>query len=55
MGPVGRVSWSIGVLAVVAFCCVSGDLFAIVACLVVAPMVLRSVWAKARIVQRQDR
>jgi hypothetical protein len=53
MGPLGRISWTLGMALVTAFCCFSGDIFAIVACLFVAPVVLRSVWAKARIVQRR--
>ena len=49
-GPVGRISWTVGVLAVAGLCIFSQDWFAIGGwCLIGAPLVLRSVWAKARI------
>ncbi len=49
-GPVGRVSWTVGVLLVAGLCVFSQDWFAIGGwCLIGAPLVLRSVWAKARI------
>ena len=49
-GPVGRVSWTVGVLAVAGLCVFSQDWFAIGGwCLIGAPLVLRSVWTKARV------
>jgi hypothetical protein len=48
-GPIGRISWTIGVLAIAGLCVFSQDWFAIGGCLIGAPLVLRSVWAKARI------
>jgi hypothetical protein len=54
MGPVGRISWTLGVLLVAGFCFFSGDVFAIAGwCLIAAPLILRSVWAKGRIVHRR--
>lgn len=49
-GPVGRVSWTAGVVVVAAGTVFSGNPFSIaVWCLVVAPVVLRSVWARTRV------
>jgi hypothetical protein len=49
-GPVGRISWTVGVLAVAGLCIFSQDWFAIGGwCLIGAPLVLRSVWARVRI------
>jgi hypothetical protein len=49
-GPVGRILWTVGVLLVAGLCWFSADPFAIGGwCLIGAPLVLRSVWAKARI------
>jgi hypothetical protein len=54
MGPVGRILWTIGVLLVAGFCVFSGDPFAIAGwCLIGAPLILRSVWTKSRIVTRR--
>ncbi len=50
MGPVGRVSWTVGVLLVAALCVFSANPVSIgVWCLVAAPLILRSVWGKHRI------
>jgi hypothetical protein len=50
LGPVGRVSWTVGVLLVAAFAVFSGDIFFIgIWLLLVGPLILRSVWSRARI------
>jgi len=47
-GPVGRVSWTIGVLALPLYCLsfggVGGIVFVLLWCTVVAPMALRDLW-----------
>lgn len=49
-GPVGRVSWTVAVLLVAAFALFSMDPFFIVIWIgVVGPVLLRSVWKRARI------
>jgi hypothetical protein len=50
LGPVGRIGWTLAVLLVAAFAAVSGDIFFIgIWWLLAGPLVLRSVWRKARI------
>ena len=50
LGPAGRIGWTIAVLLVAAFAVFSGDIFFIgIWCLLVGPLVLRSVWSRARI------
>lgn len=50
LGPVGRLSWTLGVLLVAAFAVFSGDIFFMgIWLLLVGPLVLRSVWSRARI------
>ncbi|MDP9102350.1 MAG: hypothetical protein M3N21_09425 [Actinomycetota bacterium] len=50
MGPVGRISWTVGVLSVAALSVFSGNPFSIgVWCLFAGPLILRSVWKRARI------
>ena len=50
MGPVGRISWTVGVLLVAAFAVFSGDIFFMgIWILFVGPLVLRSVWKRHRI------
>jgi hypothetical protein len=50
LGPVGRIGWSAAVLLVAAVAAFSGDIFFIgIWYLLAGPMVLRSVWRKARI------
>jgi hypothetical protein len=49
-GPVGRVSWTVGVAAVGGLCLFSLDPFAIGGWfLIAAPLILRSVWKRARV------
>lgn len=49
-GPVGRLLWTLGVLLIAGLAVFSQDPFAIGGwCLVAAPLVLRSVWRKARV------
>jgi hypothetical protein len=49
-GPLGRVLCTLAVLAVAGLCLFSEDPFAIGGwCLVAGPLVLRSVWAKAKV------
>jgi hypothetical protein len=49
-GPVGRVMWTLGTLLVMAMAVFSQNPFAIAPlCLIGAPLVLRSVWAKGRL------
>ena len=48
-GPVGRVLWTLMALLLIALCVFSQDPFAVVAALVVAFAVLRSVWKRARL------
>ena len=49
-GPVGRVSWTVGVLLVAALALFSRDPFAILGwCLIASPLILRSVWARGRV------
>lgn len=49
-GPVGRVSWTLGVAAVGGMCLFSLDPFAIGGWfLIAAPLILRSVWKRARV------
>ena len=51
MGPVGRISWTVGVLLIAAFAAFSADIFFIgIWCLFVGPMILRSVWKSHRII-----
>ena len=50
MGPVGRISWTVGVLLVAALSVFSGNPVSIgVWCLIAAPLILRSVWKRHRI------
>jgi len=50
MGPVGRVSWTVGVLLVAAFAVFSADVFFMgIWILFVGPLLLRSVWKRHRI------
>lgn len=50
MGPVGRVSWTVGVVLVAAFAVFSADIFFMgIWILLVGPLVLRSVWKRHRI------
>lgn len=50
LGPAGRIGWTVGVLLVAAFAVFSGDIFFIaIWVLLVGPMILRSVWSRARI------
>lgn len=50
LGPVGRISWTVGVLLVAAFAVFSGDIFFMgIWLLLVGPLILRSVWSRARI------
>lgn len=49
-GPVGRTAWTVMVVLVMAMAVFSQNPFAIgPLCLVFAPLVLRSVWAKGRV------
>ena len=51
MGPVGRISWTVGVLLFAGLTIFSGDIFAIAIWdLLVGPLILRSVWKRHRIV-----
>jgi hypothetical protein len=49
-GPVGRISWTVGVVAVplfvVTFGSAGGIVFFLIWCTVVAPMALRDIWKK---------
>jgi hypothetical protein len=50
-GPVGRLLWTLGVLLIAGLCVFSSDPIAIAGwCLIGAPLILRSVWAKSRVV-----
>ena len=50
LGPVGRISWTIGVLLTAAFAVFSGSIFFMgIWILFVGPMILRSVWKRDRI------
>jgi len=50
LGPVGRLSWTAGVLLVAAFAVFSADIFFMgIWILLVGPLILRSVWSSARI------
>jgi hypothetical protein len=50
LGPVGRTSWTVGVLLTAAFAVFSGDIFFMgIWILFVGPMILRSVWKRDRI------
>lgn len=49
-GPLGRVLWTLAVLLVAGLAVFSRDPFAIGGwCLIAAPLILRSVWAKGRV------
>ncbi len=49
-GPVGRVSWTVGMTSFAVLFIVTGNLFAIAGwCLIAMPLVLRSVWARSRV------
>ena len=49
-GPVGRVSWTVGLLVLDALSVFSGDPIAMGGCILIAtPLVARSVWARGRI------
>jgi hypothetical protein len=49
-GPLGRVLWTLAVLLVMALALFSQNPFAIAPlCLLLPPLVLRSVWAKGRL------
>jgi hypothetical protein len=50
LGPVGRISWTVAVVLIAAFSVFSGDIFFMgIWFLLVAPLVLRSVWKRDRI------
>jgi hypothetical protein len=50
LGPVGRISWTVGVLLTAAFAVFSGSIFFMgIWILFVGPMILRSVWKRDRI------
>lgn len=50
LGPVGRISWTVGVVLIAGLTVFSQDIFAMgIWFLLVAPLVLRSVWKRARI------
>lgn len=50
LGPVGRMSWTIAVVLIAGMTVFSGDIFAMgIWFLLVAPLVLRSVWKRDRI------
>jgi hypothetical protein len=50
LGPIGRISWTIGVLLTAAFAVFSGSIFFMgIWILFVGPMILRSVWKRDRI------
>jgi hypothetical protein len=49
-GPVGRLLWTLGVLLIAGLCVFSQDPIAIGGwCVIGAPLILRSVWAKSRV------
>lgn len=49
-GPVGRLAWTFGVLVVAALCVFSGNPLSIGIWLLFAgPLLLRSIWARARV------
>ncbi|MCW2674699.1 MAG: hypothetical protein JWP14_3288 [Frankiales bacterium] len=48
-GPFGRVAWTLAMVVALGVAIFSQDPFAIVAVLVVAGVVLRSVWARSRL------
>ena len=48
-GPVGRVLWTVAMVLLLAMCLFSQDPFAIVAAVLVAGVVLRSVWKRSRL------
>lgn len=49
-GPVGRVAWTVGLTFFGLMFLWSGNIFAVVAwCGIAMPLVLRSVWARARV------
>lgn len=49
-GPVGKVSWTVGMTLFAVLFLWSGNIFAVVAwCGLAMPLVMRSVWARARV------
>jgi len=49
-GPVGRVSWTIGMTFFAALFIVTGNIFAAGGwCFIAMPLVLRSVWSRSRV------
>jgi hypothetical protein len=50
LGPIGRISWTVGVVLMAAFAVFSGSIFFMgMWILFVGPLVLRSVWKRDRI------